>query len=238
MSDLTGDLLEQRYVPLSQVVLWDRNPKRHDIGALVQAIRRYGFRDAVAYDAALGALVYGNGRAEALMWMKAQGEKPPRGVGVNADGEWCMPVAFGVDAESKAQAEAFGVDHNNLTLAGGDYTAADMARLWDADYTDLLEVLAEADALPETVSGDDLDALLNAEFAPDTYDILDKVDDIGRKEAEDVAASLQHESRFPLAIVLTRQQRATWERYKHTVNTTNDTRAFLELLDGAGMSNA
>jgi hypothetical protein len=94
--------------------------------------------------------------------MQAQGRPVPRGIDVVADtGEWAVPVLFGVDAASKAAAEAYAVSHNNLVLSGGDMTAFDMARLWDAErYMGLLTELAEAGELPESVDGDDLDALL------------------------------------------------------------------------------
>jgi hypothetical protein len=39
------------------------------------------------------------------------------------DGCWAGPVVFGNDLASRAVAEAFAIDHNNLTLAGGDFTA-------------------------------------------------------------------------------------------------------------------
>jgi hypothetical protein len=53
--------LEIRYVPIAEAVPWDRNPKRDDIGSLVQSIQRYGFRDAPIFDSTLGAIAAGNG---------------------------------------------------------------------------------------------------------------------------------------------------------------------------------
>lgn len=143
---------------------WNRNPKKHDIGALAESIRRYGFIDPPKIDMALnggaGGLVYGNGRDEALEWMHAQGEKPPRGIRIDNDGMWLMPVKVGVDAASSEEAEAAAIDHNNLTLAGGEFTAVDMSRLWTDEYTDILADLAKLDMLPISVDGDDLDVLL------------------------------------------------------------------------------
>lgn len=155
------EALTIEYRRLDEVARWPRNPKRHDIGAIVESIRRYGFVDPPKYDQTLGALVYGNGRDEALEWMHAQGDDPPRGVLVADDGMWLMPVKVGVDQESAEQAEALALDHNNLTLSGGDFTAWDMARMWSEGYADILAGLATADALPITVDGDALDGLLN-----------------------------------------------------------------------------
>ncbi len=155
-----SDEIRIEYHRLDAVARWARNPKRHDIGAIVESIRRYGMVDPPKYDAALGALVYGNGRDEALEWMHAQGDRPPRGVRVDSDGMWLIPVKVGIDQDTPEQAEALALDHNNLSLSGGDFTAYDMARMWGEGYTDILAGLATADALPITVDGDALDVLL------------------------------------------------------------------------------
>lgn len=156
--------LELRYIALDTLVRWDRNPKRHDIGAIASSIARHGFKMPPRYEPTLndgaGGIVAGNGRADTLAAMRAQGLPAPRGVEVR-DGAWYVPVLFGVDAPSRAAAEAFGLDDNNLTMAGGEYTALDMSRMWESEgYLALLADLAKAGALPVTVDGDDLDTLL------------------------------------------------------------------------------
>lgn len=155
-------MLRIEYVPLSTLMLWDKNPKKHDIGALAESIERYGFRDAPIYDETLGALVAGNGRAETLAALKSQGSQPPTGIATGPDGAWLVPVQVGVDARSASEAEAFAIDHNNVTLMGGDLGLYDLAKLWDESYTDLLQELAARESLPLSVPGDDLDALLRA----------------------------------------------------------------------------
>ncbi|WP_171480064.1 hypothetical protein, partial [Acinetobacter baumannii] len=67
---------------------------------------------------------------EALERMQAEGKPAPRGVAVE-DGVWAVPVIFGVDAESKAAAVAFAIDHNNLTLLGSNLGVAEMLAMWD-----------------------------------------------------------------------------------------------------------
>ena len=52
--------------------------------------------------------------------MRQEGKEAPRGIAVLEDGEWVVPIIFGVDAASKAAAVAFAIDHNNLTLLGGN----------------------------------------------------------------------------------------------------------------------
>ena len=159
-----NELLRIEYVPLSQAVLWDRNPKEHDIGGICQSIREHGFRDPPAYDATLDAVVEGNGRIIALRMLCEQGADLPRGLDTVKDtGEWAVPILFGVDAGSAAAAEAYAVDHNNLTMTGGDFPIWDVARMWNAEYTTILQDLAGQGQFPVTVDGDDLDALLEGQ---------------------------------------------------------------------------
>lgn len=150
------------YVRLDQAVLWERNPKSHDIGGLVQSIERHGFRDAPIYDAALGAIVAGNGRLIALNAMMNDGYEPPRGIALHEDdGMWCAPVQFGVDAASQLQAEVFAIDHNNLVLTGGDADLWDVLAIYDKQQlAEIAEGIAEAQEVFVTLAGDDIDLLL------------------------------------------------------------------------------
>jgi len=160
-----ADELRLEYVPLAQAALWDKNPKKHDIGGIAESIRLHGFKDPPKFEPELnggeGGIVEGNGRLKTLQMMHDQGQELPRGLREIEGGEWAVPILFGVDAASEAAAEAYAVDHNNLTMAGGDFTAWDMSRMWDEDsYIAVLKGLAEADIIPISVDGDDLDALL------------------------------------------------------------------------------
>jgi len=157
--------LRIEYVPLNKALEWDweENPKAHDMGGLAESIWKYGFLDPPKYDSALDRFVYGNGRTQAVAWGQKQGREPPAAVDVDrGSGEWLIPVKFGCDLRSAAVAKAFAVDHNNLTYMGAEgATVWDMARMWDGEgYLALLGKLAEGDALPVSVDGDDLDRLL------------------------------------------------------------------------------
>ena len=164
---MPAEKLKLKYVPLDQAKLWDQNPKRHDIGALIQSIQLHGFGDPPKYDEKLEGLVYGNGRTEALERMREEGMDPPRGIAKLKDGQWAVPVIFGVDAKSKAAAVAFAIDHNNLGLLGGNLGFTELIALWDeeglqrvlSDVPDAGELLAslDADDVASLLTGPDFD---------------------------------------------------------------------------------
>ena len=160
--------LELRYVPLSQAKRWDDNPKLHDMGALIRSIELHGFGDPPKYDARLDGLVYGNGRTEALGIMRDDGREPPRGILETEDGEWAVPVIFGIDAPSRAAAVAFAIDHNNLTMLGGNVDFTDLLNMWDEEG--LQRVLGEVPDIADvmaTFDVEDLSALLETpDFSP------------------------------------------------------------------------
>lgn len=176
---MTDERLELRYIPLAQARRWDENPKRHDLDALVRSIETHGFGDPPKLDSTLGALVYGNGRTEALERMRQAGNEPPRGIGVTEDGDWAVPVIFGVDAESRAAAVAFAIDHNNLTLLGGGLAAEDLLQIWDEKA--LQRVLAEvpdAGGLLASLDAGDVDALLQGpSYEPVSADEQSRLDE-------------------------------------------------------------
>jgi hypothetical protein len=174
----TAEKLELRYIPLSQAKRWDANPKRHDIAALVKSIESYGFGDPPKFDARLGGLVYGNGRTEALEKMREAGKTPPRGIALLENGDWAVPVIFGVDAESHAAAVAFAVDHNNLTLLGGDFKFTDLVRLWDEEGLQrVLSEVPDASELLVSFSAEDVASLLSGpDFDPGGADEQSRLD--------------------------------------------------------------
>jgi hypothetical protein len=175
---MSEERLELRYVPLDQAKRWDENPKLHDLEALVRSIETHGFGDPPKYDATLGALVYGNGRTEALERMRQAGQQPPRGIGVLEDGGWAVPVIFGVDAESRAAAVAFAIDHNNLTLLGGGLDVHDLLAIWDEEkLVKVLEETPDAGGLLASLKPGDVDTLLGGpDFEPVSEDKQSRLD--------------------------------------------------------------
>lgn len=176
---VTEDRLTLEYIPLAQARRWDENPKRHDVDALVRSIETHGFGDPPKYDAALNALVYGNGRTEALERMRGESQEPPRGIGVTEDGDWAVPVIFGVDAESRAAAVAFAIDHNNLTLLGGGLSTEDLLQIWDEEGLQrVLGEVPDAGELLASLDPGDVDALLQGpDFQPASAEDQSRLDE-------------------------------------------------------------
>lgn len=139
-------------------LLWEDNPKLHDIGGVVQSIQKYGFQELPKFDKHVG-IKAGNGRIEALAWMERDGNyELPRGLALDEkSGKWALPILFGTDADSLAMAQAYGLDSNNLTMAGGNFTAYDMTRQYAKDgYMTVLTMLAE--------SGEESDMPVTADY--------------------------------------------------------------------------
>lgn len=175
-SEVSGDVLRIRYVPLSafdlDVQLWQRNSKKHDLQLLDESIEEYGYADCAKWDSNLndgkGGFVYGNGRSQSLIFrlhlLQKEGKQPPRGVGkLRSTGEWVVPVKFGVDAKSEADANRFGISHNVINMSGGDFSAHDISRMFDESFLPQLQEMVDEGELPIAFDGDYLDALLRYE---------------------------------------------------------------------------
>ena len=88
-------------------------------------------------------------------------QEAPRGVLVDDKGEWYLPVLFGLDAESEAVAKALAIDHNNLTMLGGDFDMYDIAKMWNGEsYAELLRSLQAENMKPVSMNEDDIAAYL------------------------------------------------------------------------------
>lgn len=178
-----SDLLTLRYIPISQAELFDNNAKLHNLNQIIQSIARYGFKSACKWENTLndgrGGIVAGNGRVEALREMERRGDDLPIGIAQDETGEWCVPVLFGVEAESEAIARAYALDDNNLTLLGGDFAVADLMKLYDPELLmSELEELARSGDLPVTFDNNfvenSLQILANGDFSEDDNEDADR----------------------------------------------------------------
>lgn len=113
----------------------EKNPKAHDINALISSFRRFGFTAAPTIDEKTHVLVAGHGRCEALQRLKDGGFEPPAGVELDAkNGEWMVPVVRGVSFRTDAERDAYVIADNQHVIAGG----------WDMDkLTEMLRAVGD-----------------------------------------------------------------------------------------------
>lgn len=193
---IAAESLILRWIPVAQIpnLLWEKNPKLHDIGETWASIVKSGYADPAKWDINLknkaggqGALVYGNGRSEAVWWGWQQFKQGlwegdlPRGVGQDNEGNWFIQCKFGLDADSEAAAADFALAHNNITMMGGDFADGDIWRMYD------LKTLEEVGLLIQGNTGFDPLAMNSEELsALQTYMAGQRglVDD-GQQEDED-----------------------------------------------------
>lgn len=107
------------YLPVSSLVLDERNAKAHDVEELRRSLGRFGYTEPVMIDERTGRLVAGHGRTTLLLDDLAAGREPPDGVTVAEDGVWRVPVVRGWASENDNEAEAYLVASNQLVIAGG-----------------------------------------------------------------------------------------------------------------------
>jgi len=105
------------WVSLTELQRWPRNPKEHDLPALEQSFRRFGYVAPILVDRGTGCIVAGHGRLDAMQARKARGQRPPKRIVVK-DGEWYLPVVT-IEFESPEEAEAYLLADNQLTIRGG-----------------------------------------------------------------------------------------------------------------------
>ena len=109
----------------------DVNPKQHDIGTLHQSIERFGFVAPLIRNETTGKLVGGHGRIETLRQKyQLNKEDPPKGIKVDEELNWLVPVVTGIEFQNDDEADAYLVADNRLVELGG----------WDIpDLKELLE---------------------------------------------------------------------------------------------------
>lgn len=141
-------------IPLGELVKSEaeRNPKDHDIGAIIVSLQRFGFVTPGIRNEKTRRSVAGHGRARALAEMKRLDMDPPRRIKKGPKGEWLVPVVAGIHFDSDNEAEAYVVADNRHTIAGG----------WnEPELFDVLSDIAQVTGGLEGTGfdGDDLDEL-------------------------------------------------------------------------------
>ncbi len=155
------------YVPLKEILRAPRNPKDHDLGAIIQSMLRFGFVTPGVMNETTGSIVVGHGRADALAQLQESGADPPARIEVAEDGDWMVPLVRGVSFKSDEEAEAYLVADNRLTDLGGWH---------DEGLLEVLMALGQHDASLLEVTGFDDGDIQEIAGRTDT-DIIDMSQD-------------------------------------------------------------
>jgi hypothetical protein len=94
------------------------NPKDHDMGEIMESIRRHGFIGCVTIDTHSEMLVVGHGRCETLGAMFDADEAMPERIYEDTDGMWLVPTHLKW-FENAEERDAYTVGDNQTTIAGG-----------------------------------------------------------------------------------------------------------------------
>ncbi len=141
------------HVSLDSIVERENNPKDHDLGAIIESLKRFGFVAPVQLEGDGTCLLAGHGRVRALKAMRDSGEPPPTRV-LAHDGVWFVPAVRGAAFSSDLEALAYTVADNRTVELGG----------WlDSKLAEVLRSLPSLDGIGYDQA--DLDALL-AGLAP------------------------------------------------------------------------
>lgn len=163
--------IEIEYLPLSEIVEADSNPKDHDIGQIYQSIKRFGFTQPIMMNENTGKLLAGHGRLQTLQQMKQAGEKTPNRI-KEKDDEWLVPVLKGISFEDDMEAQAYLIADNRLTELGGWNTGELVETLQDLieGGLDLDGVGYDFDDLESMVNQIDDTGIFDVDVLPDADD--------------------------------------------------------------------
>jgi hypothetical protein len=139
-----------KYIRLDQIYGADLNPKDHDIGVIINSIKRFGFNAPLIQNESDQKLVAGHGRLEALIKMYKSQYSVPKGILSDEDNMWLVPVLTGLSFENEEEALSYLIADNKLTEIGG----------WDKDL--LLNMLKNIENLDGVgFDLDDIDIMQN-----------------------------------------------------------------------------
>jgi hypothetical protein len=151
-----SDKLSIEYRRLSDLVPLKSNSKKHATENTIALILEFGFKDPIGIDPSLnggkGGITEGHDRRAALLEIKKRDIPAPRGIILDKDGEWMVPVLIGIHLESEPKAIKYSVLHNHSTIRGAGLDPIDELKLFDRDL-----LLEQAEYLD--THGEDLGAI-------------------------------------------------------------------------------
>jgi hypothetical protein len=135
------------YMPLSDVVPAEINPKAHDLDLIRDSLKRFEYVEPIILDERTGRLISGHGRLETLQLERAVSAPAPDGLRVE-HGVWLVPVVRGWASKDDNEAAGYLVAANRITEVGG----------WKEDQ--LLDLLKGMDFTGVGFGADDVDDLM------------------------------------------------------------------------------
>lgn len=150
---------EVKAAPLSEMKMWPRNPKEHDVGAITMSFEKFGYVAPILVNKENGVVLAGHGRIETLETALRSDDTPPnRIMDISEQGkpDWLVPyIEVSVDPDLH---EAYVVTDNRLTQIGG----------WNEPLLiEVLMALKDQDLLEVTgYDGEDLDYLIQNHGIP------------------------------------------------------------------------
>lgn len=150
-----------------------RNPKEHDVDAIITSILRFGFVENPTIDEGTSYVAAGHGRGEALesirttmqfskddlkhhngLYQHDSGAILPQNIDMAQDDMWLLPIVRGISFKDEAHVNAYLIASNRLVQLGGwdNQTLAEVLQELSFDTEGLLEASG--------YDGDDLDLLL------------------------------------------------------------------------------
>ena len=191
------DKLEIEYRRLCDLKQLKGNSKKHATENTIASILELGFKDPIGYDPSLnggkGGITEGHDRCAALLAIKKRKIDRPRGIDIDNDGEWMVPVLVGVHAKNEAQAIKYSIIHNHSTIHGAGLDLATELKLFDSDL-----LISQAEYLDKKgenlgVIGD-LNSILEALNASDNLDDSEEDIDYSILDDKDLAERLREMS--------------------------------------------
>jgi hypothetical protein len=174
LTSIMTDKLEIEYRRLCDLKQLKGNSKKHATENTIASILELGFKDPIGYDPSLnggkGGITEGHDRCAALLAIKKRKIDRPRGIDIDNDGEWMVPILVGVPAKNEAQAIKYSIIHNHSTIHGAGLDLATELKLFD---TDLL--ISQAEYLDE--EGENLGVIGDLNSILEALNTLDDLDD-------------------------------------------------------------
>lgn len=181
-------MISVEYVDLNDIIQADNNPKDHDLGALYQSMKRFGFTEPIMINEHTGKLLAGHGRLQALKMIKDAGETAPDRVEVD-ENVWKVPVIKGISIENLAEAQAYLLADNRITELGG-WKPMDLME----SLTDIIEKTGSLDGTGYDL--EDVESILS-NMESTTFEISDEVVKDVKDETEVTIAVGRYKFKVP-----------------------------------------